>query len=40
MVEMEENEEPVYLALAEFQMIHWFVHNEQSKLEVNIAKLG
>ena len=40
MVEMEENEELVYLALAEFQMIHQFVHNEQSKLEVKCFQIG
>ena len=39
MVEMEENEELVYVALAEFQMIHRFVHNEQSKLEVKCCQI-
>ena len=40
MVEMEENEELAYLALAELKIVHWFVHTEWLKSEVKIAYIG
>ena len=40
MVKMEENEELDYLALAESKIVHWFVHTEWLKLEVEIAYIG
>ena len=37
MDEMEENEEPTYLALVDLKLVHWFVHTERLKSEVKIA---
>ena len=37
---MEEQGELAYLTLAESKIIHRFVHNEQSKLEVKCCQIG
>ena len=37
---MEEKGELDYLALAESKIVHWFVHNEQFKLEVKCCQIG
>ena len=40
MDEMEENEELIYLALADLKIVHWFIHTERLNSEVKIAYIG
>ena len=37
---MEEKGELAYLALAEFEIVHRFFHNEKSKQEVKCCQIG
>ena len=38
-VKMEEKGDLAYLSLAEFEIVHWFFHNKQSKLEVKCFEI-
>ena len=40
MDEMEENEELIYLALADLKIVHWFVHTERLKPKVKMGYIG